>query len=125
MPADLRCLIDNRHPYMVARIAGRLDSVSAEMLHKGLLKCPAEQPEALIVDLTDMRLADRQALSVLLAVARQTAIWPRVPMILCGAAPAVAHLLRSRWVDRRIPTVRDISTAVRSIAHGEAPVAPH
>jgi anti-anti-sigma regulatory factor len=123
MPTDLKCLIDQRLSYAVIRITGTLDAAGAIRLRNGLLGCLAEQPEALIVDLTDMRLAPRQALSVFAAVGRQAATWPQVPMFLCGPTPEVADLLGRGPVDWHTAVVRDVGTAVRSLARDRAPVA--
>jgi anti-anti-sigma regulatory factor len=122
MPTDIRCVIDDHPSHAVVRIVGTLDLPGTVAVHTVLLKCLAEQPPVLIVDLSGMHLADQQALSVFLAVARQATRWPAVPMLLCGPAPDTAHLLRTRSVDRSLPILPSVSAAVRSL--GQVPLAP-
>jgi anti-anti-sigma regulatory factor len=122
MPTDIRCVIDDHPSHAVVRIVGTLDLPGTAAVHTGLLQCLAEQPPVLIVDLSDMRLADQQALSVFLAVARQAAMWPAVPMLLCGPAPETAQLLRTGSVHSHLPILPSVSAAVRSL--GRAPLAP-
>jgi anti-anti-sigma regulatory factor len=120
MPTTLNCLTTHGHPYAVARIVGVLDLPGAVAVRAALLKCLAEQPDAIVVDLSRMRLGDPSALNVFLALARRAAIWPAVPLVLCGARPDTAELLRLRAVDRRLPLMQSVSVALRWLRRGGA-----
>jgi anti-anti-sigma regulatory factor len=79
---------------LIAALTGRLDLIDVADVRTRLLKCLAEQPEALLVDLSGMTLADPLALAVFVAVRRQAARWPGVPMLLCAPEPETAGELR-------------------------------
>jgi hypothetical protein len=57
------------------------------------MKCLAEQPTALLVDLSELIVTDDLALSVFTAVVRQAALWPGTPVQLCAATAPVTALL--------------------------------
>lgn len=124
MPADIACLVEDRSSYAVVHVVGTLDMRGTAAVRDSLLKCLAEQPQALLVDLCRMRVADRDAMSVFLAVAREAATWRAVPMVLCGPAPDAADLLRDRSAGQRVPVLASVSTARRSMSLGERPAPP-
>jgi anti-anti-sigma regulatory factor len=124
MPADIRCLVEDRPSYALVHLVGTLDMRGAATVRDSLLKCLAEQPQALLVDLCHMRLADDDAMSVFFAVAQQAAKWPGVPMVLCSPTPDAADLLRRGSVDRCIPVVTSVAAATRSMSLGEVPAPP-
>lgn len=122
MPTAVQCLIDDHQAYAVARVVGVLDVKGAVAVRSALFRCLAEQPEAVLVDLSEMRLADPSALSIFLAVARQAERWPAVPLVLCAARTDAAELLRLRSIDRELPVLPSVEDAVRSL--GRRPAVP-
>jgi len=96
MPASLAWTVNDHDGPMVVMLRGDLRLTEVAPLRRALLKCLAGQPEALLVDLSRVATADRSALSVFVAVARQTARWPGTPLVLCGAPPEIAASLRGR-----------------------------
>jgi anti-anti-sigma regulatory factor len=112
MSVPLSWAIDADDGRFVVRVRGTLDLTSASRLRVALLKCLAEQPEALLVDISAMRVAARTALSVFTAVVRQAAMWPGTPVVLC-APTAESALLFSRGRYGRLPVAP-------SVAAGEA-----
>jgi anti-anti-sigma factor len=113
------CLVEPRPAYLLVRLVGRLDRTASPDVHDMLSKCLAEQPDAVIVDLSRMMVGDSAALAAFPAVAEQAARWPGIPLVLCGAPPTVARLLTGavfRTV-RVCPTIRD---AESSLAVGPA-----
>ncbi|MDP9799415.1 anti-anti-sigma factor [Catenuloplanes nepalensis] len=85
--------VDPGDSRIVVTVCGELSVNEAGRLRTALLKCLAEQPEALLVDLSGMRVPEPSALTVFTAVVRQAATWPGTPVLLCAPAPAVAELL--------------------------------
>lgn len=79
--------------HALVRLSGALSLGSAPTVRTGLLKCLAEQPDAVIVDVSALVVEDPLALSVFTAVARQAAMWPGTPVLLCAPAPRTAALL--------------------------------
>lgn len=120
MSADLLCAVERDHPYAVVRVAGVLDLAGAVEVRATLLKCLAEQPHAMLVDVSGVRVSDPLAVSVFYAVARQAAMWPAVPLMLCGPRPETTALLRARPLDQRLPIAPSVSDAVRQLGDGYA-----
>ncbi|MDR7279265.1 STAS domain-containing protein [Catenuloplanes atrovinosus] len=85
--------VDPNESRAVVTLRGDLSVGETGRLRTALLKCLAEQPEALLVDLSGLRVLEPHALSVFTAVTRQAATWPGMPVLLCGSAPATAELL--------------------------------
>jgi anti-anti-sigma regulatory factor len=73
---------------LIVTVRGCLDLPGAPRLQTALLNCLAEQPDALLLDLSGMQLRDEAALSLFPAVARQNARWPGTPLLICGSPPA-------------------------------------
>lgn len=115
MATAVQCLIEDHQPYAVARVVGVLDAKGAGAVRTALIKCLAEQPEAVLVDLSGMRLGEPSALSIFFAVARQAATWPAVPLVLCAPPADAADLLRRGAEDRPMPVLPTLSEAVRSL----------
>ncbi|MCW6005092.1 STAS domain-containing protein, partial [Micromonospora sp. CPCC 205371] len=121
MAADMQCPIRYQDSFAVARVVGVLDIAGTVVVRSTLLKCLAQGPEAVLVDLSRMRLADPAALSVFLAVARQAARWPAAQVVLCAPQADAARLLRARAIDRRCPVAPSIAAATGLLRPGQAP----
>ncbi len=88
------CAVSDDGRRLVAALSGSLSLSDVADLRVRLLKCLAEQPDALLLDLSRMTLADPLALAVFVAVRRQAARWPGVPMLLCAPEPYTGDQLR-------------------------------
>jgi hypothetical protein len=86
MPSEIRHLIDNVQSYPVIRLVGVLDTGNAPLVRSVLLDGLAQQPEALLVDVCDLAVADPGAVSVLRTVADETIDWPAAKLLLCAPA---------------------------------------
>jgi anti-anti-sigma regulatory factor len=93
MAVKFRMEADDRA--LVARLSGPLSLAEVVDVRISLLKCLAEQPKALLVDLSDLTVLDPLALSVFTAVVRQAARWPGTPVLFCAPGPGAARLLAS------------------------------
>lgn len=78
----------------MVRLSGVLTLAGAPLIRNTLLKCLAEQPDTLAVDLSELTVSEASQLAVFAAVARQAAVWPGTPLLLCAPSPATAVLLR-------------------------------
>jgi anti-anti-sigma regulatory factor len=78
------CAVRDDGGRLVATLSGRLGLGDVADLRLRLLKCLAEQPEAVLVDLSGMTLSDPLALAVFVAVRRQAGRWPGIPLLLCA-----------------------------------------
>jgi hypothetical protein len=84
MPSEVQHLVDTGGWYPVIRLTGVLDSATAAAVRYALVDLLAQQPEAIVVDVAELRLPDPAATSVLRDVARETADWPAAHLVLCA-----------------------------------------
>lgn len=116
MGSAVRCLVDHGDRHALVRLVGELDVAGSAAVRTALLKCLAEQPEAVVIDVSRLRVDDPTALTVFLAVARQAARWPMVPLTLVAPTEDTARALRARGVERRIPVHPGIAEAVQGLS---------
>nr|MDT0657453.1 ATP-binding protein [Micromonospora sp. DSM 115978] len=120
MPSRLECQVEDDSPVTVVRLRGSLDLTTTRPVHATLQRCLAEQPDALVVDLATVRVEERLALSVFAAVARQAAVWPDVPVVVCGPPDEAAGWLAESTVCRRVAVRPDCATALREAGRRSA-----
>ncbi|MFI5843464.1 ATPase [Catenuloplanes sp. NPDC051500] len=85
--------VESRDDRVTVSVRGDLAVSDTTGLRVALLKCLADQPEALLIDLSEMRVREPHALSVFTLVVRQAAMWPGTPVVLCAPPPETAELL--------------------------------
>ncbi|AEV83623.1 hypothetical protein ACWT_2818 [Actinoplanes sp. SE50] len=90
---ELHCDVDRLGTRLVVRVAGELSVPTASTLRTTLMKCLVDQPDAIVVDLTDTTVAGSAALSVFTAVARQAAFWPDTPLLVAAPDAGLAESL--------------------------------
>jgi anti-anti-sigma factor len=114
--------------------SGVLEVATAPQLRMFLFKTLADQPEAVIVQLQDLSLARSYTLSIFTAVARQTADWSGIPLILVtGQRNDRAVHSQSEIIARFIPVFADLGSALASMRNPPArqltrlrlPAVPH
>jgi anti-anti-sigma factor len=105
----------------VVTVSGLLDLGGTAGLRTALLKCLAEQPDALLVDLAALELADATVLALFTAVARQAAHWPGTPLLICAPSEPVARMLE-RGRHGNVPVHADVAGARRAVEDGRAEV---
>ena len=84
MQTEVQHLVEIGAAYPVVRLSGVLDVRSAPVVRSALLDMLARQPEAIVIDVSDLRVPDASALAVLGDVARDTADWPAAHLALCA-----------------------------------------
>jgi anti-anti-sigma regulatory factor len=105
MSNQLVCRPEQNLPVAMLRVSGVLDLVTSDALRRSVTRSLSRQPEALLVDVSRLRISDPLGLRALGEVVCQTAEWPHVPIVLCGAGPATAATLS------RSPDCGDLSFA--------------
>jgi hypothetical protein len=101
---------------VVVSPSGILDVATAPQLRTFLTKQLAEQPASVIVLLHDLVLAKTSTLSVFTAVARQTAEWSGIPLILVTSRHRDHQLrLHSAVAARFIPVFDNLASALASM----------
>jgi anti-anti-sigma regulatory factor len=114
MSTPLHCDRTQDGARAVVTVRGSLDGVNAARLRTTLLKALADQPAALLVDVAGMTVADKASTAVFSAVARQAAMWPAVPVLLCAPSEPVAHLLARRGA-LAVPRFASLAEAAASL----------
>jgi hypothetical protein len=105
------------HGIMVVRAAGPLREGNRHVLWIAVRKAISECPDAVIVDLSALRLVDPEAITVFAGLRRTaTASGPGVALMWCGAAGLLADRLRR--IDRQRPHYEDVTEAVSALSPG-------
>ncbi|WP_200215175.1 ATP-binding protein [Micromonospora coerulea] len=121
MPTRISCEVRDESPVTLVRLAGALDLATMRAVHTVLDRCLTAQPDALVVDLTEVEVADPLALSVFAAAARRAADWPAVPMVLCAPPPDAAAWLAETTAYRVVPVRPDCAEATALAGAAAAP----
>ncbi|HEX8631269.1 MAG TPA: ATP-binding protein, partial [Catenuloplanes sp.] len=95
MPPAVHCDVRYHDRRALVRMTGSLSLATAPTARIALLKCIADQPDAVIVDLAELVVEEPLALSVFTAVARQAAMWPGTPILFSAPPAPTAALLTS------------------------------
>ncbi len=93
MPDTLECLVERRERYTLVRLVGALDVSGVARVRSIVREALAEQPPAILVDLSGVGACDPPSLAVFRALAGEAAWWPVVPMLLCAPSAAVATVI--------------------------------
>jgi anti-anti-sigma regulatory factor len=72
---------------LIVTLWGALGLSDVVLVRERLIKCLAEQPEALLLDLSGLSVTEPSALTVFIAVRRQASRWPGIPLMLCAPEP--------------------------------------
>ena len=98
----------------VLALRGRLDRPAAPRLQRALRKRLAEQPVAVVCDLSGLEALDPECAGLFTVAAHHPSTsWPDTPLLLCCAAPAVAEELGRLGVPRFVPLHANLDDAVR------------
>lgn len=93
---SIRCEVSSDGANLTAVLSGELGLADGTPVRESLLKCLAEQPDALLVDLSGLRVVQPLALALFSVVLRQAASWPGTPILLCAPTAETRALLSSR-----------------------------
>ncbi len=107
----VRCDVSGDGTTIVAVLSGALGMTDGAALRDRLLTCLAEQPQALLVDLSAMSVDEPPALSIFTVVLRQAARWPGTPVLFCAPRPGTREVLATT-PDRRLPLHPTVEAAL-------------
>jgi len=114
-PVPVRVDVEYRAGVTIVRLAGTLTMQTAPAVRGRLLKCLADCPDALIVDVADLATESDGPLTVLRVVQRQAHRWPGIPMLLCRPDSALAEQLTRPGPDRYPPFHPSIERAIAAL----------
>jgi anti-anti-sigma factor len=98
----------------VLALRGRLDRRAAPRLQQVLRKRLAQQPVAVVCDLSGLQSLDPDCAGLFTVAAHHpSSSWPDTPLLLCCAAPTVAEALDRLGVPRFVPVHASLEDAVR------------
>jgi anti-anti-sigma factor len=113
--------IELAQPVAVVRASGVLDAYSATDLRTALLECVVDQPDGVVVDMTDLAVTDDVALTVVGSVARQSEVWPGTRFALAGASAKVEESVNRLGLERYVTLCPDAKSALSTLS--QSPVA--
>jgi len=97
----------------VLALRGRLDRAAAPRLQQVLGKRLAQQPVAVICELSGLDAMDPDCAGLFTVAAHHpSSSWPDTPLLLCGPRPAVAEALARLGVPRFVPVYSSLHEAV-------------
>lgn len=99
----------------IVRPTGALGLRTVDHLRNAALKCLADEPSGLIVQLDGITVVAPIALGVFGALARRAAEWPGVLVVLVVSDGPIRTLLRDTALDHVVPTFASVSEAVRAL----------
>jgi hypothetical protein len=106
----IECDVADDGGNLVVMLTGTLGLRDVAPLRTRLLKCLAEHPDAVLVELAGLSVDEPLALAVFTAVVRQAARWPGIPVLFCSPTPTTRTLL-NRGVFHRLPTFQSVAAA--------------
>lgn len=115
-----RHVVGSDPDYVLLRVGGELTLTNVSELRDALLKCVAEQPAGVIVELDRLRVGDKVCLTVFHSLARWAGEWPGCTVVLCRPAPQVRAMLRRLAVDGYLPVVDTRAEADRVVRRAGA-----
>ncbi|MFI5495650.1 STAS domain-containing protein [Actinoplanes sp. NPDC051859] len=107
---SIQALVQADAGRLVVTISGSLDLATVATVRMRLMKCLAEQPDALLINVPDLEVREPLALAVFATVARQAQRWPGVPVLVCGPQPEARRIL-TMAAYRRLPVLPSVAAA--------------
>jgi anti-anti-sigma regulatory factor len=114
MPSEVQHLVDTGGWYPVIQLTGVLDTDTATAVRWALVELLAQQPEAIVIDVSDLQLPDPAAISVLRDVAKETADWPAAHLVLCAPTS-------DPWHTTGLPVWRSTADAFTDLGEPDSP----
>src|SRR5690349_10121298 len=118
---SLRCYVDRTAPWPTVRVAGELDVAGAAVLRQTVLKCLADEPAAVVLDLRGLTSSDDAALTSLATLGRAAAAWPAIPLVAHSVTVALAARMQALSVTRSVLIVADAGAAAAALAEARGP----
>ena len=112
MPSQLVCRPEQDLPVAVLSVSGTLDRMTGDALGAAVRRSLSVLPVKLLLDVGGLRVADPLALTSLGSVVCQTAEFPAVPIVVCGADEPTRAALAATADCSRLEIAADCSRAL-------------
>jgi anti-anti-sigma factor len=100
---------------LVVRPRGELELASYPLLRDCLLKCMAEQPDAVLVELGELRVQSSALLSVFVTVWMRCATWTTIPLVLAATREPLRSMLLASGAQRFVATHMTLAQSWASV----------
>jgi anti-anti-sigma regulatory factor len=120
-PTPLTCHVDRTARWLAVRVEGQLDVNSAGTLRTTVLKCLADEPPAIVLDIRGLTCPDNAPLTTLTALARAAAAWPGIPLVAHSAPPDLVERLRAMAVTWSVTVLSDAAAAASHLSKAQGP----
>jgi len=107
MPTEVRHRMETGQPFPVVRLSGVLDLDTVAQVSSALRTGLAHQPQALVIDVSDLEVTDPAALAGIVDVVHASADWPATTLVIC-APTAVA----AQWQPTGLPVWPSLDAAL-------------
>jgi anti-anti-sigma factor len=115
MGAAVRIQQSSEQGCVVLALAGRLDLAAVPQVRRAIFKQLAEQPPAIICDLSRVEGVDPLCAAVFASIRHPALDWPGTVLLLCGARPAVADTLRRQGMAARLAIYASLDQALANL----------
>jgi hypothetical protein len=95
---------------------GVLDSSTYRSLRDRIIKAALDEPEAVIVDVSDLRVPAESAWAVFTSARWHVGIWPEVPIMLVCAHLAGRSALTRNGISRYVPVYASLGAAFEAVS---------
>jgi anti-sigma regulatory factor (Ser/Thr protein kinase) len=112
---ELTVDVARRGPVAIVRLTGELGLRTVGQLRSAVVKCLADEPSGVVVELDRITVAAPIALGAFGTLARRAAQWPGVLVALAVSAGPVRELLHRMALDRIVPMCESVAEAVQSL----------
>src|SRR5215218_5493470 len=116
----MRIQQSSQQGFVVLTLAGRLDLAAAPQLQRAILKQLAQQPPAIVCDLSQVEAIDPLCAGVFTSIRHPALSWPGTALLLCGTRPTVADTLLQQGVASRLAMYPSLDQALAN-AHAQPP----
>jgi anti-anti-sigma factor len=113
---QLQVAVERPGAAVVVRPTGSLDRESAGRLRDVLLRCVADGPDGIVIDVSGLAVLDESALDVFATVWMRSSDSPGIPLALAGPRPELAGLLHDTGISRLVPVCLDTAAALATVA---------
>jgi anti-sigma regulatory factor (Ser/Thr protein kinase)/anti-anti-sigma regulatory factor len=121
VPSQLICRPERDLPVAVLKVSGTLDLLTSDALAQAVRNSLSNQPVSLLLDVAELEIGDPLGLAALGAVVGQTAEWPAVPIVLCGAGRDTARTIARSPDSAALPIAENCAKALAAAADEPEP----
>lgn len=121
MVGDFACFVESGRPVGVVQVHGELTLATAPRLRTAVHKCLAEQPDAVVIDLSGMTAAQDTVLTLFPALARTAIVFAGASVLLTTPSGSLRERLAEAAVTRLLPVYPSMAESLAQAHHVRSP----